>query len=69
MSTSALASSAFLDLELKQSARILATVSLGGVTKATYELQSGTTIGSPAAAGPRRRSRATTRRTPVRTPG
>ena len=48
MSSSALASSAFLDLELKQSARILATVSLGGVTKATYELQSGTTIGSPA---------------------
>ena len=47
LGSTAVASSAFLDLELKQSARILATVSLGGVTKGTYELQSGSTIGLP----------------------
>jgi hypothetical protein len=47
LGSTAVASSAFLDLELKQSARILATVSLGGVTKGTYELQSGATIGQP----------------------
>lgn len=43
----ALASSAYLDLELKQSARIVATLSLAGVTQATYELQSGSTIALP----------------------
>jgi hypothetical protein len=47
LGSTAVASSAFLDLELKQSARILATVSLGGVAKGTYELQSGSTIGLP----------------------
>lgn len=46
--STARASSAFLDLELKQSARIVATLSLAGVTQATHELQSGSTIGLPA---------------------
>jgi hypothetical protein len=45
--STAVASSAFLDLELKQSARILATLTLAGVTQASYELQSGATIGLP----------------------
>ena len=49
--STAVASSAFLDLELKQSARILATLSLAGETQASYELQSGTTIGLPPLAG------------------
>lgn len=49
--SNAVASSAFLDLELKQSARIVATLSRGGVTTATYELQSGATIGLPALTG------------------
>jgi hypothetical protein len=39
------ASSAFLDLELKQSARIIATAKLGGQKVATFELQSGASIG------------------------
>jgi hypothetical protein len=43
----AIASSAFLDLEMKQSARILATAKLGGKTKATFEVQSGATVGLP----------------------
>ena len=51
LSSTAVASSAFLDLELKQSARILATLSLAGVTQASYELQSGTTIGLPPLTG------------------
>lgn len=45
--SAALASSAYLDLELKQSARIVATLSLAGDTQASYELQSGSTIGLP----------------------
>ena len=45
--STAVASSAYLDLELKQSARIVATLSLAGVAQASYELQSGATIGLP----------------------
>lgn len=45
--STAQASSAFLDLELKQSARIVATLSLAGVTQATHELQSGASVGLP----------------------
>jgi hypothetical protein len=45
LGSNAVASSAYLDLELKQSARILATVWLGEDVQGTYELQSGTTIG------------------------
>ena len=43
------ASSAYLDLELKQSARILATASLTGDPTSTryFELQSGSTVGAP----------------------
>ena len=43
----AIASSAFLDLEMKQSARILATAKLQGTTVATFELQSGASVGLP----------------------
>jgi hypothetical protein len=43
----AIATSAFLDLEMKQSARILATAKLGGATVGTFELQSGATVGLP----------------------
>ena len=51
LGSNALASSAFLDLELKQSARILATLSrAGSPVTTTFELQSGSTIGLPAAA-------------------
>ena len=51
VSPTAVASSAYLDLELKQSARILATLSLGNDVKGSYELQSGATIGQPKLAG------------------
>lgn len=43
-----LASSAYLDVDLKQSARILATATLGGTTVGYFELQSGSTIGTTA---------------------
>jgi hypothetical protein len=43
----AVATSAYLDLELKGSARILATARLGGSVVGTYELQSGSSIGTP----------------------
>ena len=49
LGSNAVASSAFLDLELKQSARILATLSRAPAAPVTttFELQSGTTIGLP----------------------
>ena len=47
---SGLASSAYLDLEMKQSARILATAKVKGVTQATFERQSGASVGQPAMA-------------------
>lgn len=40
------ASSAYLDVQLKQSARILATASRAGQVVALFELQSGTTVGT-----------------------
>lgn len=43
----AMASSAYLDVELKQSARIEASAYLGTTLVGTFELQSGTTIGQP----------------------
>ncbi len=46
----ALASSAYLDVELKGSARILATARLGGAVVGTFELQSGSSIGQPSVA-------------------
>ncbi len=41
-----LATSAYLDVDLKQSARILATAQVAGTTVGTFELQSGATIGA-----------------------
>ena len=46
----ALMASAYLDLELKGSARILATAKQGDLEVATFELQSGTSVGLPAQA-------------------
>jgi len=43
----AVATSAYLDVELKGSARILATARLGATVVGTYELQSGSSIGKP----------------------
>lgn len=45
------ASSAYLDVELKQSARILATASRAGEPDVLFELQSGSTVGKPPLAG------------------
>ena len=46
----AVATSAYLDVELKGSARVLATALLGGVVVGTYEVQSGSSIGKPTVA-------------------
>jgi hypothetical protein len=43
----AVATSAYLDVELKGSARVLATATLNGTVVGTYEVQSGTSIGKP----------------------
>ncbi|MEO7421952.1 MAG: hypothetical protein ABIU87_06105 [Ornithinibacter sp.] len=50
-SPSTRASSAYLDLELKQSARIVATLSLNGTQTGSYELQSGASVGLPTSTG------------------
>ena len=51
--TAAVATSAFLDLELKESARILATATLGDDrSSARFELQSGSSIGQPPSPAP-----------------
>jgi len=47
-----LAASASLDIDLKQSAQILATATKGGVTVGRYELRSGSTINTPSAIPP-----------------